>query len=229
MQASQPFSSFMVNEFKKSIIVGTSTDIGKTYVVEKIIDECNLKNQKLDVIKPLITGFDFNDENCDTIRILNSLKLDKTEENLNRISPFRLKTPISPLSAAEKEGIEINYDKILDFCKNRVKEASKTSNIIIETAGGLMTPICKNKTFLDLVTDLELEVILIGACFLGGISAILTNYEVLRSKNVKNITVLVNNHLDFDQRFLEIDDFVNEVRNFTNCEVFLVDNFIYLK
>ncbi len=220
--------SIMVSNFRKSIIVGTSTDIGKTFVVEKIIDECKSKGEKIDVIKPLITGFDINDKNCDTIRILNKMGLEKSEENLAKISPFRLKTPISPLSAAKKEGVRINYDEVLAFCQNRISEERKMGNVLVETAGGLMSPICEDKTFLDLVRDLNIEVILVGACFLGGISAILTNYEVLKSKNIQNITILINNHLDFDEKYLKMDDFTTEVRNFVDCEVFLVDNFVYL-
>ncbi len=213
-------------ESRQTIIVGTSTDIGKTFVTCKIIDECG----NIDVVKPVITGFDVGDENCDTIKILRCLGREVDDENVADISPFRLKTPISPISAAKIEGVEIKYDAVLKFCQDKITRSKECGrDLLVETAGGLMSPICKGQTFLDLVVDLDIDVILVGACFLGGISNILTNYEALKSKNIKNITILVNNHLDFDDKYLKIDDFIKEVSYFVDCEVFLVDNFVYLK
>lgn len=215
---------------KQFIIVGTSTDIGKTFVTCRIINEHKSSGRKIDVTKPIISGFDLNDSNCDTIKILQELDRSVDEENLDEMSAFRLKTPISPLSAAKIEGIEIKYDDVLQFCRKKIaKSVDSGIDLVIETAGGIMTPICKGKTFLDLVTDLNINVILVGACYLGGISNILSAHQNLKSKNVADITIIVNDHMDFDDKFLKIDDFMDEIRSFVDCEVFLVDNFFIYK
>ena len=215
---------------KQSIIVGTSTDIGKTFLTCKIIEEYRESKIDINVVKPIITGFDINDEDCDSVKILKTLETDITIQNIDLISPFRLKTPISPISAARIEDTQIHYSEILEFCQNKISKSLESGvDLIIESAGGLMTPICKGKSFLDLVKDLDIDVILVGACFLGGISNILTNYECLKSKNIQNIEIIVNNHVDFDDKFLKIDDFIDEIGYFVDCKVFLVDNFFYLK
>ena len=211
---------------KQFIVVGTSTDIGKTFLTCKIINDCKNSGRKINAIKPVISGFSIEDLNCDTMKILQELNLDASERNLNDISPFRLKTPISPLSAAKIEGVEIKYDDVLEFCRQKIAQSvNNGADLLIEAAGGVMTPINKDKTFLDLATDLNIGVLLVGACYLGGISDILSAYRNLKTKKASNITIIVNNHIDFDDKFLKIDDFMGEIRNFVDCEVFLVDNF----
>ncbi len=212
---------------KQILIVGTSTDIGKSYVTCKLIAQKQRDNRKVNVIKPVVSGFDANDDNCDTVRIIKQLGDELVESNIEKISPFRLKDPLSPITAARNENVTIEYSQVLDFCQQAVIQSkSQNVDLIIETAGGVMTPICAGKTFLDLASDLDIEIYLVGACFLGGISAILSAYENLKHKNCKKITILVNNHLDFDQRFLKITDFLAELKIFVDCEVFLVENFV---
>lgn len=212
---------------KQILVLGTSTDIGKSYLTCKIINNNQKNNIETFAVKPIITGFNIDDADCDTVRIANQLKLPLTQENIEKISPFRLKTPLSPITAAKIEGSEIKYNEVLDFCRKSISH-SKARNIdlIIESAGGIMTPICHSKTFLDLAQDLDIEIFLVGACFLGGISATLSAYENLKTRNCKNVTILINNHLDYDQKYLKINDFISELKIFTDCEVFLVENFI---
>lgn len=213
-------------KMSQNIMVGTSTDIGKTYVTCNIIKYHQNNNKDLEVIKPIITGFDPQDEKCDTVKILHCLNKEINDNNIESVSPFRLKTPISPISAAAIENRKIDYLDVLNFCQSKIKHSiTGKKNLIIETAGGVMTPICPGKTFLDLVQDLDIGVILVGACFLGGISSILTSYESLKSRNINNIKIVINNHLNHNDESLKITDFVAEVSSFVDCEVFLVDNF----
>lgn len=208
---------------KQILILGTSTDVGKTFLT------CNLiaRNKKLKVIKPVISGFNKDDENCDTIKIIRHLNINLDDKSIEAVSPFRLKDPLSPITAAKNEGKEISYNEVLNFCRDQIaKSRSNNLDLAIESAGGLMTPICIGKTFLDLAQDLGIEIYLVGACFLGGISVILSAYENLTNRQCKNITILISDHLEYDKTHLKISDFLSEIKNFVDCDIFLVENFI---
>lgn len=209
---------------KQILIVSTSTDIGKTYFNCQLIKYLKDQGEEVNAIKPIISGFNISDEDCDTIKILRNLRLDINQDNLDKISPFRLREPLSPITAAKNEGIKIEYEEVLKFCQKNIEEARASNTYLtIESAGGLMTPICLGKTFLDLAEDLNVHVILVGACYLGGISATLSAYNNLKSKKIAT-TILINNHLDYDQKYLKIDDFTDELKSFVDCDVFLVEN-----
>ena len=217
----------IMRKSKQILILGTSTDIGKTFLTCELIAKSKKQNEKLKVVKPLISGFNRDDENCDTVKIIKHLGINLDEKNIEAVSPFRLKDPLSPLTAAKNEGKEISYNEVLNFCREQITESrSGNFDLIIESAGGLMTPICIGKTFLDLAQDLGIEIYLVGACFLGGISATLSAYENLTNRQCKNITILISDHLEYDRAHLKISDFLSEIKNFADCDVFLVENFI---
>ena len=74
------------------LILGTGTDIGKSFLVENL---CRILPQ-VTAIKPVCTGFLHSDKNSDPARILTALKLEISEANLNEISPWLFSEPCSP-------------------------------------------------------------------------------------------------------------------------------------
>ena len=100
-------------EEQSYIILAVGTDIGKTFLVENL---CK-KNSNFYAIKPVITGFN-GDGTSDSERILNALGLQINKNNLDKISPWRFKKPISPNFLAN-----ISQDEIIEFClKNQFRE-----------------------------------------------------------------------------------------------------------
>ena len=161
-----------------NIINGINTDIGKTFVTCKIIIENILKSKKINALKPIISGFNFEEkEVSDAGKILHSMGLEVTKENLNNITRYFLKNPFSPNIAAEIEKIDVSYSEILKFCIEKTEiSISKKQPIIIEMSGGICSPITNEKTMLDLTTDINLyfkglcKNFLITSNYLGAIS-----------------------------------------------------------
>lgn len=209
----------ILNE-KIYLIVAIGTDIGKTFFVENLLK--NIDNSF--AIKPIISGFENDDLSNDSAKILKALKLEITLNNFNLISPWRFKEPVSPHFAGEIFGKEINFLEVVNFCQKNIKIAQKNNSyLFIETAGGIMSPINYDKTFLDLAKELDLPILLIGANYLGSISHILTAFNVIKSNNIDVEKIIINDELPNikKQQF----DINKTIENFTKTHSLSLNNF----
>jgi len=221
-------NSIKMIEFKEKqfLVLGTSTDIGKTFFICEIVKKLLEKKIAINAIKPIISGFDMDDKESDSAKILEVLSLDLNKKNIEATTPFRFKTPLSPPVAARLEGKTINYTAVKNFCKKKIQKARyNKETLLIESAGGVMTPINDDKTFLDLAEDLKIPVILIGACYLGAVNHSLCALEALKSRDIKVSVLIVNDHMNCNNPWLKMDDLVDEIKNFTKIPVFSIDNF----
>ncbi|MFM7620556.1 MAG: dethiobiotin synthase [Alphaproteobacteria bacterium] len=190
------------NNSETYLILGIGTDIGKTFVIEKLLQ----KYPQAKAIKPIATGFSVEDFTSDTMKILKALqnnnydfereknhfKITLAQENyFQLISPFVFAKPTSPNLVAD-----ISYSKLLDFCFSQINFAKKNNfNLFIESAGGVMTPINNQKTFLDLAKDLKVKIILVSSNYLGAISHTLTAIESLIKNNQTIDFLIINDEL----------------------------------
>jgi len=180
---------------KKYFITSTGTEIGKTYYVCKLIAELKQQGKSIKALKPVITGLDFNDLNdCDSAKILETLDKPVTKDNILDISPFYYNIPASPDSAAILEGKEfLDYQKIKNHCQEFLNKED-SDYALIEGIGGVMVPLNQDKTILDLMEDLEIEVILIVGNYLGTRSHSLSAIESCRSRNIKINKIVINDY-----------------------------------
>lgn len=142
------------------IIAGIHTGIGKTVVSAVLSKVLNAHYWK-----PVQAGIE---EPTDTETIQSLLKEGA------KILPERyvLKMPASPHIAAHVEGVNI---QLKDF------ELPSYNHLIVETAGGIMSPLGDGITNLDLMQLFDLPVILVIGDYLGSINHSLMSIEVLKS------------------------------------------------
>jgi dethiobiotin synthetase len=148
------------------IIAGIHTGIGKT-ICSAII----CQSTGYDYWKPVQAG---SLDNSDSIFIQKNVTNPST-----KIHPetYRLQTASSPHIAAEIDGIEIKKENIILPKSN--------NNIVVETAGGLMSPFSKEFFNIDLPILLGLPVILVSNNYLGSINHTLLSVEALQKRNIK--------------------------------------------
>lgn len=197
-------------------IIATGTDIGKSFYLQKLCGEYEVRKQAFHAIKPIISGFDIDDLNNDSALILESLNLENNIENLDKISPWRFKEALSPNVAANMENQEIKLNDVIDFCKSEIDNSNKNNqDLLIEGAGGIMTPINNSSTFLDLIKAVNIPVILVTANYLGTISHTLSTIKVLESENIKIAKIIFNKKGEdlSDQNNLE------NLKNFTKVKI----------
>ncbi len=216
----------MLKNNQQYVVLATSTDLGKTFFVTEICKKLKKKNIDIEAIKPIASGFASDDLESDTAKILLSLNKKINQENIDKTTPFRLKAPFSPLKAANLEGVKINFDEVVKFCQIQIEQAkSNDKMLLIEGAGGVMTPINIDKTFLDLADKLKIKVLLIGGVYLGAISNILCAIEALKSRNIEIEAIIINGFVEKNQN-LTCSDIIGEVENFAQIKTISLEDYL---
>jgi dethiobiotin synthetase len=154
-------------------ITGIGTGIGKTLVSAIVTEALNA-----DYWKPVQAGsLEFTDSDFVKANITNKKSAIHPEA-------YILKTPMSPHAAAEIEGVDLQL-------KNIIAPATKNT-LIIEGAGGLLSPFNNQHQMADLITHLEAQAILVSQNYLGSINHTLLTYNELLRRNIKIAGIVFN-------------------------------------
>jgi len=173
-------------------IAGAHTEIGKTHVAAVLLEAARASGLTVDVLKPVVSGFDPAEwTESDPGRLLTAAGAPLTAEALERISPWRFRAPLAPPSAARLEGRDLRFDAIVAWTQER-SASSAADLVVVEGVGGLMSPIAKGATSLDLSHAVGGETVLVVGSYLGAISHGLTALEVLRAHGRPPLAVVAS-------------------------------------
>jgi dethiobiotin synthetase len=171
-------------------VTATGTDAGTTYVSDGLIRACRRAGWPVGAMKPVISGFDEADpDGSDSAILLRALGEPATAERLAAMSPWRFKAPLSPDMAARLEGRSLALDEVFAACRARLLEDRLT---IIEGVGGIMVPLERGRTILDLMTKLALPVVLVSPTGLGAISHLLAALDVLARRDLMPAAIVLS-------------------------------------
>ena len=166
---------------KNIFITSTGTNIGKTYCTVEILKEMLYRKVLFNAYKPILSGFNIsNIKDSDSYKILKTNNKEPKIEDIKEISPWLFEKPIAPSIAAKKENKSLKYNDVLEWCLK--KSDNKIINIF-EGAGGLLVPIEKTKTILDLMKDLNSKVVLVVGNYLGSVSHTISAIQNLQYAN----------------------------------------------
>lgn len=147
------------------LVTGTDTGIGKTVFSAALAGA-------LDGFywKPIQAGLE-EETDSQTVLQLSGLAAE-------RVLPeaYRLRTPASPHLAAEIDGVTIDHQALLIPEKDRP--------LVVEGAGGLLVPLTRNVTYVDLMARWHIPVVLCARTALGTINHSLLSLEALRARGV---------------------------------------------
>lgn len=172
-------------------ITATGTDVGKTYIACALIRALRAQGRAVDAFKPVLSGYDTY-QGSDAERLLAALG--KTEADLDHMSPLRFAAPLAPPSAARLEGVTIELADLVARC--RARATATDGLLLIEGAGGVMSPIAEGATGLDLMGELGVPVIVVTGSYLGAISHVLTALETLWSRGLTIAAVAISESED---------------------------------
>lgn len=167
------------------VIVGTDTGVGKTVVSAAIVgafDACYWK--------PVQAGLDGETDSQIVARLSGA--------PAERIFPeaWRLRRAASPHLAARDEGVEIDAAALIP--------PRCGGPLVIETAGGVMTPLSDRALTIDVLERWRLPVILVARTSLGTISHSLLTLEALRRRSIPITGIVFSGAADADaQRSIE--------------------------
>lgn len=147
------------------VVVGTDTSVGKTVFSAALAGALGAFYWK-----PVQAGLA---QETDSQTVLRLSGLDAT-----RILPerWRLAAPVSPHLAAKLEGLVIDPDTLsLPHCDGA---------LVVETAGGLMTPLASSHLTIDVLARWRIPAILCARTRLGAINHSLLSIEAMRRRNI---------------------------------------------
>jgi dethiobiotin synthetase len=172
-------------------ITATGTDIGKTFVTAALIRHMRGAGHAVHAIKPVVTGFDQDAwQNSDPAALLAALARPVTLQEVEGISPWRFKAPLSPDMAGRREGRDIAFAHVVEFCRDTLR--NHPGVVLIEGIGGIMVPLDEHRTVLDWMSVLRIPIILVTGTYVGTISHTLTSLEVLVRRNLNVAAVAVS-------------------------------------
>jgi dethiobiotin synthetase len=175
------------------VVAGAGTDIGKTYVSCALLRRWRAEGRTCAPLKPVLSGYDeANLFDSDAAHLLAANGETPSREAIAAISPWRFAAPLAPPQAAKLEGRELDFAAIVEFCRSRIRAAPSHTTHLIETAGGVMSPLTHDHTMLDLIAELGAPVIFVTGDYLGAVSHTLTALEALRARNQSVALLIIN-------------------------------------
>lgn len=172
-------------------ITAAGTEIGKTFVAERLIAECRDRSISCDAVKPIVTGFD-DTPHSDSARLLTALGVPVSDETVTACSPWRFAPALAPNMAAARENRRIAVNEVVAFCKRPTDARLR----LIEGIGGVMVPVNEHETVLDWIAALGAPALLVVGSYLGAISHALTAHATLCSRAVAVHAIVVDQSED---------------------------------
>jgi dethiobiotin synthetase len=164
------------------LIAGSDTGVGKTWVTCRLIEALRAEGARPAGFKPIACG-----DRGDAIAMLAAAE--EREFTLDDINPWCFSTPASPYTAAVMEGRRADMGAI-DRALGRL--IPTRNPILIEVAGGLMTPLSEIDTMRDLAARWSCPVILVVPNRLGALAQALANAECVRAANLALEAIVLN-------------------------------------
>lgn len=163
---------------KGFFVTGTDTDIGKTYVSVRLIHRWREAGLRVVAMKPVASGCQVLPDghwlNDDVERLVAATG----QADRALMNPYRFLPPISPHIAAREAGVTISLPLL---CQHYQRLAEGNDIVLVEGAGGWLTPLTDQLSIQDLALALDLPIILVVGMRLGCLNHALLTVHAIRS------------------------------------------------
>ena len=159
-------------------ITGTNTGVGKTHVAAMIARSLVASGYKVGVYKPVASGCGRVNDSlvAEDAQIL--WKAAGCPGEFSRVCPQCFAAPLAPPQAAAAEGRSVDQALL----RSGLSYWTQTSDIVlVEGAGGLMSPLSDDDYNADLAQDLKFPLVVVAANELGTINATLQTLITARA------------------------------------------------
>ncbi|MEO8633882.1 MAG: dethiobiotin synthase [Gemmatimonadales bacterium] len=175
-----------------TLVVGTGTGVGKTWITCAVARALQAAGQQVVAVKPIETGcVEPADPSEDGLRLAEA-----TGQAGPRRALVRLPGLVAPAIAADQAGVTVGYDDLIARLRSM---ATTDTLLLVEGAGGLLSPLTWSDNHLDLAHSLEARVLLVAADRLGTINHTLMALRVLQAEKISVLGVVLNQPGDPDE------------------------------
>jgi dethiobiotin synthetase len=160
-------------------ITATDTDVGKTWVTAALARTLVADGKRVGVYKPVASGCALNP--CGQALSDDAQALWQAAGRpltLHDVCPQRFLAPLAPPLAAAEEGLTVNEELLLEGFEPW-RAASEI--VLVEGAGGLLSPLSANLNSLDLARALNLPLLVVAANRVGVMHQVLALLHAARA------------------------------------------------
>jgi dethiobiotin synthetase len=145
------------------LVAGTDTGVGKTLISCALLETAARQGWPLLPFKPSESGCPGGrPQDAAALRLASGHR----DLSLRQVCPFPFRPPVAPAAAAHLAGTELTLAAI----RRAARALAGGKPLLVESAGGLLSPYSRSLTAADLAIDLGLPVLLISRNGLGTIN-----------------------------------------------------------
>ncbi|MEN9360575.1 MAG: hypothetical protein RL095_2110 [Verrucomicrobiota bacterium] len=167
---------------ESQLILGTGTGVGKTWASAWLCRRGLGQGRRTAYLKPVQTGCGDLPGDAEWVRARCGASL--LPGCLELASPYRFPLAASPHLAAREAGVEAPGIAEVASAIAALVEVAAPELLIVESAGGVASPLRLGCTMGDLAAALRLPVVLVASPGLGTLSATATALEYLKNRGV---------------------------------------------
>ena len=152
-------------------ITGVDTEVGKTWISTMIVRSLVAAGHRVGVYKPLATDCVSDGRTLVSEDALLLWEAAGRPLSLDAVCPQRFQAPLAPHLAARKEGREVDPD----LARSGLSAwADKFDVVVVEGAGGIMSPMTDDEFLADLAMDFGYPVLVVVDNRIGAINQALS-------------------------------------------------------
>jgi len=188
---------------KGLFISGSGTDVGKTFIAQHLVNLLT-QSKTVSVRKPVESDCQVVNGDLVTKDAIKLLKVSNVDDDIDIVCPYKFHQCSSAESASKASNIELSLDQLIDACVS-------DSFVVVEGAGGLLSPMAKNTLNIDLAKSLALPLIIVVKDELGAINQALLTIKVAKQYQLEIACVVLN---QFESNVLEN---ASAIRHYGGC------------
>lgn len=172
-------------------ITATDTEVGKTVIAGAICEWFRRRGGRVAALKPVASGCVHRREGLVSEDAKFLAHCGDVPFPLDVICPNRYAEPLSPNVAAERAGVAMDWHAV----QRSMDTMAATSDVmVVEGAGGVMTPLDAKHTMLDLAVWLNAPAIVVARPGLGTLNHTTLTVNAMRAAGVRVGGVVVNRY-----------------------------------
>lgn len=165
-------------------VVGTDTGVGKTVVTRVLLDRLRALGKNVAAIKPFSTGGAGPGSDCAII-----------DPRTAAAAPASYQASLSPYGAIRRGEQAVSIKAVRVEVDRRI---AGHEWVIVEGIGGVLVPLERGFTWLDLHAEYRWPAIVVGRSSLGTINHTLLTMEAIESRSIPIIGFVLNSPLKTD-------------------------------
>lgn len=166
------------------LVAGTDTGVGKTEVACALASLLAQRGERPWVFKPYESGLGQSDVPADAQALQQAAG---NWQSLDTVCLYRYRAPLSPAVAAKLERKPASWSRLL----RTLREADGDA-MVVEGAGGLLSPLDGKHTIADIALALRLPVLLVARNALGTLNHTALCLEALHQRRIRVAGVLLS-------------------------------------